>query len=629
MYLKFIKKAKRLSIKREIESSKNVARATWKIINRSMGKSEMKKENIKIKICPEQPECEDPMLVGKAFNEYYTSIASKLIGTVDAKGTTKENPCKFSMFLDPVTENDVILAFSKLKSKKCSGHDNVTDDIVKKCYQPLIQPLTHLIQCSFQEGVFPDILKISKVIPLHKKDDKNNMTNYRPVANITVFAKIFEHVMDRKLRSYLYKFKLISPSQYGFIKGKSTSDAIVDFIHLIYGAFDKRHFVTGLLFDMSKAFDLVDHSILIKKLESHGIRGNVLKWFVSYLKDRMQLVEINYNDGSQEKLYRSSLERVLYGVPQGSVLGPLLFIIFINDLNENIKSGTLVNFADDANVLLRALTLEELESKIENAFKEMKSWCDQNKLVLNDSKTNMIQFRTNEKGKLNSTSQYKNLYVPQAKFLGITIDQYLRWQQHLEVLQSKLSRAIFGIRSLRGLSDEKTALLAYHGMFHSLISYGTLIWGNGTLVNDIFILQKRAIRSIYKLSSRTSCRPFFQKSNIMTVPSIYIYELLKFVKQNREQFCTNDNVHDYNTRQKLNLHTPRFLLKVSQNDIYHKGARMYNLLPPKIRDLPFQRFKNSIKANLVKCCFYNIEDYLVSGFGGVEGKPQTREPRLA
>ena len=107
----------------------------------------------------------------------------------------------------------------------------------------------------------------------------------------------------------------------------------------------------------------------------------------------------------------------------------------------------------------------------------------------------------------------------------------------------------------------------------------------------------------------------------MTVPSIYIYELLKFVKQNREQFCRNDNIHNHNTRQKLNLHTPRFLLKVSQNDIYHKGARMYNVLPPKIRDLPFQRFKHIVKLNLVKSCFYNIEDYLVGGFGCGEGKP--------
>ncbi|KAK3919186.1 putative RNA-directed DNA polymerase from transposon BS [Frankliniella fusca] len=326
IYKKVIENAKRLSIKSEILNAKNITKTTWKVINRNMGKEERDRSNVEIRIAENDPIITDPKVVADKFNVYFSEIASKLIGNNARNGTSPNNSSNLSMYLSPVTESDIIVAISKLKNKKCSGHDDVTDYIVKTCYVPLVKPLQHLIQSSFNNGIFPEVLKISKILPLFKKENKEELGNYRPVANISVFAKIYEGVMDTKVRNFLYKHNILSEAQFGFIKDKSTSEAVINFIHDIYKAFETtthernnrlpslpenktaylynpetkprtsatrkqnrlndffahfailatevggcssrvstRTFVTGLLFDMSKAFDLVDHNILFKK----------------------------------------------------------------------------------------------------------------------------------------------------------------------------------------------------------------------------------------------------------------------------------------------------------------------------------------------------------------------------
>ncbi|KAK3922305.1 RNA-directed DNA polymerase from mobile element jockey [Frankliniella fusca] len=273
LYRKLIRTAKSLSIKSQIESSNNKQKTVWSIINKSRGK--IKEEHKNIEIMDEDNTLHsDPEVVVEAFNKYYCTIASQLQEKNNNSGTNVKIPVNFSMYLSPVTDNDVILAISKLKNKYCCGYDDIFDNVVKKCHTGIIRPLSHVINASFSEGIFPEALKISKVMPLYKgKGEPTSLSNYRPVANISVFAKIFEIVMEGKVRKYLYKFGILSRSQYGFIKDKNTTDAIVDFIDFTYEALDSKNFTCGLFFDMTKAFDLVDHDIVLMKLESYGIRG--------------------------------------------------------------------------------------------------------------------------------------------------------------------------------------------------------------------------------------------------------------------------------------------------------------------------------------------------------------------
>ena len=219
---------------------------------------------------------------------------------------------------------------------------------------------------------------------------------------------------------------------------------------------------------------------------------------------------------------------------QGSILGPLLFIIFINDLKSYIKSGHFVNFADDANIAIRARTIQELEEKQKLAMKEMKDWSHSNKLCLNETQTNVVQFRTNERVLKTVNSDFKDLQVNEAKFLGIFVDEHLRWNYHIKTLKTKCNKAIFSIRKIKELTNTKTALMVYFALFHSIISYGTLIWGNSVTSIELFKLQKKPIRSVLGLSQMHSCRLLFKDLNVMTLPSIYIFEMLKYVKFNEK-----------------------------------------------------------------------------------------------
>lgn len=422
-----------------------------------------------------------------------------------------------------------------------------------------------------------------------------------------------EIIMDTKVRAFLYQHQILSCHQFGFIKDKSTAEAIVNFVHDIYKAFETREYVTGLLFDMSKAFDLVDHKILFKKLEAHGIRGIVLEWFKSYLKDRKQLVEINHIAGENCKQYRSFLCNVMYGVPQGSTLGPLLFIIFINDLCAFLKAGKLVNFADDTNVLVCSKTLSEHEELLDQAINEMKEWCYLNNLVLNASKTNVIQFRTNERVQLNLNSKFSDLYVNHAKFLGINLDQHLRWDTHLQDLKLKLSKCIFGIRRIKNIVDQQTALLTYYGMVHSQISYCTLLWGNSTHMAEIFRTQKKCIRAVFSLKQQESCKHYFTEFKIMTAYSIYIQQLLNFVKKHENTFVKSKDVHQHSTRQNSLIYNKCVHLTVSEKDVLYIGPKLYNMLPSNIRQLSFKKFKTTIKKKLLECAFYSLSEYYEEG----------------
>lgn len=606
IYRKILADAKKMAYEREIKNDKNPSKATWAVINRHMGKAEKVHRNIEVRINNEDSLCSDPEKIANAFNIYYAGVA---VGSGDGKGTYDKNPPAFSMFLSPVTEIDVLKAILKLKNKKCCGYDDICDDLVKRHHETILKPLVNMIESSFKEGVFPERLKLSKVLPLYKKGNEGDMPNYRPVSNITVFSKIYEIVMEEKLRTYLYKYNILSDSQFGFIKGRSTSDAIIEFIHSIYNAFDAREFSTGIFYDMSKAFDMVDHEILLKKMETYGIRGTVLEWFTSYLSGRKQIVDISYDNGKEIKVYRSSLVNIICGVPQGSVLGPLLFIIFINDLQHFISDGLFLNFADDVSILVRADTIEMMELKIMLAIQEMKEWCKMNKLILNETKTNIIQFRTNERVSKNSNSSYQEMFVDSAKFLGIQIDQHLRWDTHAERLKTELKKALFGIKRIRFICNERTALLSYHAMFHSLISYGTLIWGDCTLAPDLFILQKKAVRAIFNLPPDASCKTLFREANIMTLPSIYIYELLKYVKTNESKFQLNSDVHSHNTRDKSKIHYQGRKLKVSQRDIMYIGVKCFNFLPTCLKDLEFQNFKKNVKRILIQAELYSLSEF--------------------
>jgi len=265
-----------------------------------------------------------------------------------------------------------------------------------------------------------------------------------------------------------------------------------------------RKFIKGLCFDITKAFDLVNHAVLFEKLERYGIRGRALQWLKSYLENREQFVELD-TCGSGKVF--SNLETVNVGVPQGSVLGPLLFIIYINDILDLVKLGEKVMFVDDLSILISCNSKEELENTKEQMLLELRQWLTVNNLVEQGKKRQEIIFRTSNGMYADSLNEDDD--VKSVSLLGIELDQNLRWKDHILKVSKKLNKALFGISRIAKICNRETAFSAYHALFHSVMTYDIALWGGSSEMQKLLIIQKKAIRYIMHTPKRKSCRKHF------------------------------------------------------------------------------------------------------------------------
>ena len=285
---------------------------------------------------------------------------------------------------------------------------------------------------SFYVGMFPSKLKVGKVSPLQKKGSCNNPSNYRPISILSVFSKIFEKLMHQRLYKFLESFEILYPLQFGFREKHSTSHALLSLTESIKQSIDSGKVGCGIFLDLQKAFDTVNHKILLDKLEHYGIRGNALKWFQSYLSGRTQYVTVNG--------HVSDPLPITCGVPQGSVLGPLLFLIYVNDLPNVSKVMQFYLFADDTSIYFDSDNLFNLQKIVNRELKKVRKWLEANRLALNIDKTNYVIFHSptnNVRIKLGSKPISR---VNSIKYLGVLIDSTLSWKPHIVELSKKLAR---------------------------------------------------------------------------------------------------------------------------------------------------------------------------------------------
>ena len=340
----------------------------------------------------------------------------------------------FSLYLEPVTEQEIYKIVSSLKNSS-PGYDNLSPSILQLSL-PLICPLlTHICNLSLSEGIFPDELKLANVIPIFKSGDHETFNNYRPVSILCTISKVFEKIMYSRLLNYLDHYKILFSYQFGFRKSHSTYMAFMVLIDKLTRALDEGKFVVGILLDFSKAFDTVDHDILLTKLSHYGIRGVPLLWFQSYLSNRQQFV--TYNGVS------SSVKTVKCGVPQGSILGPLLFLIYINDL-VNVCSHCLpILFADDTNLFVSGVDMSHISEIVSKELAELSQWLKVNKLSLNLKKTQYMIFsrRKSKDETINIKIDDQSISeTKSSKFLGVYIDNSLNWKTHISYIAGKISR---------------------------------------------------------------------------------------------------------------------------------------------------------------------------------------------
>ena len=461
-----------------------------------------------------------------------------------------------------------------------------------------------IYQCSF--GRFPNSLKLAKVIPVYKKDDSSLISNYRPISLLPSISKVLEKLVYKRLFKFLINNNLLNPNQFGFIKGYSTDYALLQLYDKITESLSNREHIIGVFMDLSKAFDTLDHKTLIHKLKSYGIRGLALSWFSDYLSNRQQYVVFDYVE--------SQRLNITCGVPQGSILGPLLFIIYINDI---VNSSPLLNyimFADDTNIFYSHKSIDTLNNILNIELTKVSEWFKSNKLSLNISKTNFIHFRNHNSPRVNCNLFIDNLTITEktsTKFLGVTIDSNLRWNEHIRNIHTTVSRNTGILYKLKDILTKKSLFILYNSFILSHIMYCNTVWGNcsSTKINAPLLLQKRALRVITHSKYLDHTDPLFRRLKTLKVhdihtlqTSIYMYKLTQ--KQLPTLFYNtfklNSNIHSYPTRRSNDYHLENPKIILAQKSIRHHGPDIWNSLPSEIkRSSSLHSFKALLKNNLI------------------------------
>jgi hypothetical protein len=549
MYNKLIKAAKKLYYDKQFVKHQSNLKKTWSLIHEVIKKSSAKSDCIN-EILVNNSTINDPLLMANKFNEFFTSVAS---GIAEDIVPTDRPPDRldldpgapiFSFQREPVTSDEIIDCFDKLQKKKTPDANGLSVQFVANFAMTISRPLKHIFSLSLASGCVPSQFKFAKVIPVFKSGDRRLMDNYRPISLLNVFSKVLEKIVHTRLSNFLEQNNLISDSQYGFRKNHSTIHPLVKFLNFITSAFNDKEHCLAIFCDMRKAFDTVDHGILLTKLHNLGIQGTELKWFENYLKGRKQFVFLNGTS--------SNLREILLGVPQGSILGPLLFILYINDLPKISKFFSSL-FADDTKLLAKHRDPNALCQFVNEEFHKVATYFRAHRLSLHTCKTKFMLFSTSPAVRnlnfnivLNNNNPGNNdpnlifpilrvdsnSNVPAIKFLGFYMDENLNFKHHVQYISKKLSNALYFIRNAKSLLSIKALKSLYYSLFHCHVIYAIQIWSCTAESNfkDIVTKQKKAIRIVADAAYNAHTEPLFKKLNILPIKDLILFFKLQFMQ---------------------------------------------------------------------------------------------------
>jgi hypothetical protein len=593
IYKKELSLAKKASWENCLSSAANKCKAAWDLVKTEAGHNTTAPK---------------PNVSPDFFNSYFSRSIEEIKSKIPISATlfsdilinsnnqdNMENDCGSAILQvfkwKDVSASEICSIVKRLSNSKSHDVYGLNHFILKYVTDILAEPLAVLYNRMFKEGIFPQCLKISRTIPLYKKGDRLNVNNYRPISIVPVLSKIFESLMKSQLYYYLENNKLWSGDQFGFRSGRSTEAALLEITSTIYESFENKHFVSVTAFDLSRAFECIDHTIIHEKLLFYGVSETSAKLIKSFLSDRRQVVDF---DGR-----RSVPMAVEYGVPQGSVLGPTLFLIAVNDLPKYIPCRSVL-FADDTTIMLSDSNLETLGMRKEEAIRSASEWFSSNNLYLNSSKTQNIIF---------SLRKVSN-EIESIKVLGVSLDQKLTWNIHITELCLKLSRVLFLLRRLKEFVSLNFLRTLYFSFFHVHMLYGLRLWGNASDASLVFGVQRKAIRILKNLSFRADCKEAFVELQILTLPSLYILSCLDFVKRNLDNYQMRSNIHNYQTRNRNDLDIPGCRLDKKYRSFGPQSIKFFNKLPHAVRAKPSSCFKRVMHQTLMIKAYYSTDAFM-------------------
>ena len=556
----------------------------------------------------------DPKEIANCFNTYFCEVGVNLSLSVPPSPIFFTEylppPIKNSFYCSHSSPNEIVNEIHRLQNKKSSGPDIFNTKILKFISQEIAGPLSYIFNLSIDTGIFPDKMKVAKVIPILKKGDPLMLGNYRPISLLPVFSKVFEKLIASRLLLYLNKYSIISDNQFGFRQKHSTVSALLNTVDDIYSEFDSNNLIIGIFFDICKAFDCVNFGILLKKLECYGIRGISHKWFSSYLFDRKQYVCING--------INSDIKAINCGVPQGSVLGPLLFLLYINDIaNIQPLEKPPKLFADDTSLFVTGKNSLDIESKCNKAILLIQDWMSANKLTVNTDKTCYLQFISNNKNNqqivinllLNGVSLQR---VDTIKFLGVTFDSRLDWKEHIKEIFSSLLKFTSIFYKLRNKIPLHTIKSLYYSTVYPKILYGIEIYANTypTHLNSLIVLNNKILRIAQSKPLHTPILSLYREFNTLPIDLLFKFNILQFTHKLyyhknllpaafRSYFRLNSEIHEHDTRSKTLVHLSQSNKMSGTKNLNVFGSRLWNTLPIHISStVDISLFKTKIKNYL-------------------------------
>ena len=617
-----VRKSKRHYFHKYFNNNLTNMKKTWDGINTLLNRQTKKHKPINsLKDCfNENKITKDTSKMANIFNKYFASIGESLAQNLPASQSNyrdflwKSRPPDTTFLFNPVNPTEVQSEILSLPINKAYGLYSCPIRLLKCASTVISNFLAEMYNFSITAGRYPSKLKMAMIIPIFKDNDKSEVNNYRPISLLSVFNKLFEKIMYNRMKQFIEQEDILFSSQYGFRESYSTEHAIHDIVDKIQTNMDKKLFSCGIFIDLKKAFDTVDHDILLQKLNYYGFRGITNDWFASYLKRRTQTTQI------EGKI--SDKSNVSCGVPQGSVLGPLLFLLYINDIHTCSEKLSFYIFADDTNLLYSDKNLKTLEFVINTELKKVHQWLVSNKLSLNTKKTNFIIFHPYQK----KLTYQPNIFIHDndlkkdvaleckdyVKYLGILIDKNISWKKHIDTVTAKISKIVGIISKIRHFVPFHTVLTIYQSLILPHLKYGLTIWGqaNKTYLNKILLLQKRVLRLMFFADRRDHAIPFFITANILPLSFLYHHSLAVLMHDVNAQkvppnisklFQYTCDVHTYNTRssssKKFFMNSVNLELRKKSLAIY--GSKLWNEIPDPLKKLPKPVFKRTLTEKLL------------------------------
>ena len=579
--------------------------------------NDIDKKAIPNNLCFDNIHIEGKQNVADALNKHFVTI-SRLINKTPFH---EENFKRLKDYADSklqntefniafITTSDVDKFIDKLDSHKSTGSDGIGPNILKTCKEHLIVPLTSIINTCIYQGIFPDKLKIANVIPIHKGGSREDPNNYRPISILPTLSKIYEKHIANQLKSFFEKTNILHQHQSGFREKHSCQTALLRLVDSWLEDIDSGNYVGAVFLDFKKAFDLVDHDILIQKLKLYHFSTKTIKLFESYLSDRSQHVKIETLSSEDCK--------VLTGVPQGSILGPLLFLLYVNDLPLSLGSSTDM-YADDTTVHASNKNISQVELSLQSDLHSVNEWCIHNNMAINPIKTKCMILCTKQKCVLNNTlclsidnSVIEN--VTCHKLLGIYIDHCLTWKPHIDKTCAKLTSKLYLLRRIQNYLTLEMKQMFYNAYITPIFDFGCITWQHAgkSSLKRLTRIQNRAARIIMHKSRRDNSAEIIKSLNWLSIPKRidYFTGLMVFKSLNRltplyisQAFNVSKNSR-YSLRSETNKqiahcpYTPR--TRFFQQTFKYTGMKIWNAIPLHIKtSASLKSFKVQYKCFLI------------------------------